>query len=61
MNFLPGLLLVAEKEFRHLRQDPYTLILTVLAPLSQLLLFGFALDPRVQELPVAVQNLDGER
>jgi hypothetical protein len=40
VTLLRGLLLVAEKEFRHFRNDQYTLVLTVLAPLSQLLLFG---------------------
>ena len=61
MTFLEGLLLVAAKEFRHLRHDPYTLLLTIGVPLSQMLLFGYALDTRVRDVPVVVQNLDGER
>ena len=61
MTFLQASLLVAEKEFRHYRHDALTFALTVIAPLAQMLLFGYALDPRVQNLPLAVQNLDEER
>jgi ABC-2 type transport system permease protein len=61
MNFWRGVRLIAGKEFWHLRHDPYTLILTIVLPLTQFLLFGYALDTRVHDLPTAVQNQDGER
>ena len=61
MTFWRDLLLIAWKEFLHLRRDPYTLVLTVALPLIQFLLFGYALDTRVHDVPTAVQNLDGER
>jgi ABC-2 type transport system permease protein len=61
MTFFRGLLLVTAKEFRHLRHDPYTLLLTIGMPLVLLLLLGYALDTRVRDVPVAIQNLDGER
>jgi ABC-type multidrug transport system permease subunit len=61
MRFFSGLLLVASKEFRHLRNDPYTLILTIGMPLFLMLLFGYALDTRVHDVPIAIQNLDEER
>jgi ABC-2 type transport system permease protein len=61
MNFWRQLLLIAGKELLHLRRDPYTLVLTVALPLVQFLLFGYALDTRVHDVPTAIQNLDGER
>jgi ABC-2 type transport system permease protein len=61
MTFGRQLLLVAGKELLHLRRDPYTLVLTVALPLVQFLLFGYALDTRVHDVPTAIQNLDGER
>ena len=61
MNFWRQLLLIAGKELLHLRRDPFTLVLTVALPLVQFLLFGYALDTRVHDVPTAVQNLDGER
>jgi ABC-2 type transport system permease protein len=61
MNFWRGAWLVAAKEFRHLRHDPYTLVLTVLMPLSQFLLFGYALETRVHDISTVIQNQDGER
>ena len=61
MTFWRQLLPDAGKELLHLRRDPYTLVLTVALPLVQFLLFGYALDTRVHDVPTAVQNLDGER
>jgi ABC-type multidrug transport system permease subunit len=61
MTFLQGLLLVANKELRHLRHDPFTVFLSIGVPLLLMLLFGYALDTKIRDVPVAVQNLDGER
>jgi ABC-2 type transport system permease protein len=61
MTFWRGLALVAGKEFRHLRRDPYTLVLTVAMPLAQMLLFGYALETRAHNIPTAVQDMDGGR
>jgi ABC-2 type transport system permease protein len=61
MTFCQGLWLVAGKEFRHLRRDPYTLALTVAMPLAQMLLFGYALETRARDIPTAVQDMDGQR
>lgn len=61
MTFLSGMFLVASKELRHLWNDPYTLALSIGLPLFQMLLFGYALDTRVRDVPVAILNLDGER
>src|ERR1700730_13974036 len=61
MTFRRGLMAVAGKEFRHLRHDPYTLILAFAMPLFGFLLFGYALETRVHDVPTAVQNLDSGR
>lgn len=51
-------LIVTGKEFRHMRHDRLTLILTFLVPAAQLILYGYAFDARVRNLPAAVINRD---
>lgn len=52
-------LAVAAKEFRHMAHDRLTLALTLGLPVLQLLMYGYALETRVQHVPVAVLNRDG--
>ncbi len=61
MTFWRGLITIAEKEFRHLRRDPYALFLALAIPLLAFLLFGYALETRIHDVPTAVQNLDNGR
>jgi ABC-2 type transport system permease protein len=61
MTFLRGVLAVALKEFRHIVREPVTLGLTVGVPLIQLILFGFAIQTRVQHVPTAILNHDRHR
>jgi ABC-2 type transport system permease protein len=61
MNPWKAARVVAHKEVRHLRHDPYTLFLVFAVPLAAFLLFGYALETRVRDLPTAVQNLDNGR
>ncbi len=51
-------LIVTEKEFRHMTHDRLTLLLTFLVPALQLILYGYAFDTRVRNLPAAVINRD---
>ena len=51
-------LIVTGKEFRHMRHDRLTLALTFLIPALQLILYGYAFDTRVRNLPAAVINRD---
>ncbi|MEO5925693.1 MAG: ABC transporter permease [Bryobacteraceae bacterium] len=61
MSLWQGCWLIAGKEFRQLARDPFLLLLVLGAPLLQLLIFGYALETRVRDLPVAVQDLDHAR
>ncbi len=55
---MQGIFAVAAKEFRHMLHDRLTLALLFGAPVLQLLLYGFALETRVHNVPAAVLNLD---
>src|SRR5207237_7258316 len=49
-----GLMPVCRKEFTHIVRDPGTLFFALLIPLIQLLLFGFAVDTNVRQIPTVV-------
>ena len=61
MTFQRGATTIAAKELRHLLHDPYTLVLTIGLPIFTLLLFGYALDTRVRDVPTAIEDLDKGR
>jgi len=56
-----SLSVVTLKEFRHMRHDRLTLLLTFGLPIFQLILYGYALDTRIRHLPAAVLNLDSHQ
>jgi ribosome-dependent ATPase len=47
------------KEFVHLRRQPATLFFALLIPLLQVLIFGYAIDVQIEDIPTAVLDLDG--
>ncbi|MFO7653837.1 MAG: ABC transporter permease [Candidatus Krumholzibacteriia bacterium] len=49
---------MALKEVAHILRDPRSLALTLLMPLMMVLLFGYAIDMELEELPLAVLDLD---
>jgi len=49
---------IARKEFIHIRRDPYSLIMIMLLPVIQLLIYGYALTFNIKDVPVAVYNRD---
>ncbi|HEX6766801.1 MAG TPA: ABC transporter permease, partial [Polyangiaceae bacterium] len=51
-------LVVALKELRQLRRDRLTLAMTVMLPLLQLLLFGYAINTDVRHIPTLVYDQD---
>jgi ABC-2 type transport system permease protein len=51
-------LVVAQKELRQLRRDRLTLAMTVMLPLLQLLLFGYAINTDVRHIPTLVYDQD---
>lgn len=56
-----GLWTICKKEFAHIRRDPTTLVFMFLIPTVQLLLFGYAIDMDVKNIPTVIRNMDGRR
>ncbi len=57
MNSLRRIGSVTGKEFKHLARDRLTLGLIVMLPLIQLLLFGYAINTMVRDIPIGVVDL----
>ncbi len=55
---MSGVLSVLKKEVREIWRDPYTLGLAIFLPLVLLLLFAYALNLDVKNIPVAIVDLD---
>ncbi len=49
------------KEFTHLRRDRATLLFTLGVPLLQMTIFGFAIQVTIENIPMAVLDLDGRQ
>jgi ABC-type multidrug transport system permease subunit len=54
-------LAIARKEFLHLAHDRLALALTLGLPAFQLILYGYALDTRIRNVPAAVLNRDSHQ
>ncbi len=52
---------IIKKEFLHIFRDPTTLVIALLIPIVQLVLFGFALDFDVRHVRTAVVDMDKSR
>ena len=55
-NPFRGLIPVLRKEAIHLRRDPMALFFTVLIPMIQLFMIGFAINTNVRDIPTAVYD-----
>jgi ABC-2 type transport system permease protein len=49
---------ISRKEFIHIRRDPHSLIMIMLLPVIQLLIYGYALTFNIKDVPMAVYNRD---
>jgi len=49
---------VARKEFYHILRDPRSLVVAILMPLSMVVLYGYAIDMELKNLPVAILDFD---
>ncbi|MCA9258567.1 MAG: ABC transporter permease, partial [Planctomycetales bacterium] len=58
---LRGFGAILEKEFAHLRRQPSTLFFALVVPLIQTVIFGFALDTQIENIPLVVFDQDGRR
>jgi drug efflux transport system permease protein len=59
-GFYASFVAIFTKEFVHIRRDRATLVIALMIPLFQLILFGF-IDQTVSNLPTAVVDQDGTR
>ena len=60
MKFLLRIGAIANKEVKHLSRDRMTFGMIVMIPLVQLLLFGYAINTVVRDIPIAVVDLSGK-
>lgn len=56
-----GLSSVIRKEFMHLRRDRASLVIALMIPLIQLVIFGFAINFDVRHIPTVIVDLDNSR
>ncbi len=56
-----GIVPILRKEFRVIWRDPYTLGMAIVLPLGLLLLLSYGLDLDVENIPLAVVDLDNSR
>lgn len=58
-NPLSGLTAVLIKEFVHVRRQPSTLFFMLVVPVMQTVIFGWAINTQIEDIPTVVMNMDG--
>ncbi len=56
---LAGFRAVFRKEFSHIRREPATLFFALIVPVMQTIVFGFAINTEIENIPTVVFDLDG--
>lgn len=56
-----GFASVLKKEFMHLRRDPATLVIALMLPFIQMIIFGYAINFDVRRIETVVVDLDNSR
>lgn len=56
-----GYVAICMKEFAHVRRQPATLFFVLVVPLMQTLIFGYAIDTQVENIPTVIYDLDGRQ
>ncbi|GAA4438671.1 ABC transporter permease [Bremerella cremea] len=60
-NPMLGLWAVLVKEFFHIRRQPITLFFMLVVPVMQTIIFGYAIDTEIENIPLVVFDLDGRQ
>ncbi|MEZ6122752.1 MAG: ABC transporter permease [Planctomycetaceae bacterium] len=60
-SLMNGFLAVFLKEFSHIRREPATLFFTFVVPVLQTIVFGFAINTEIENIPTVVLDLDGRQ
>ncbi len=50
---------ILTKEFFHIRRQPVTIFFMLVIPTLQTLIFGYAIDVKIEHIPLVVHDLDG--
>jgi len=58
---MTGFLAILLKEFSHIRREPSTLIFMLVVPVLQTIIFGFAIQTQIENIPTVIFDLDGRR
>jgi len=61
MNFLSSFSAIVYKEFTHISRDKVTLFITIIIPVFQLIIFGYAIDTDIKNIPTVVYDQDNRR
>ncbi len=56
-----GFLAICLKEFSHIRRQPTTLVFLLVVPVFQTLIFGYAINTQIDDIPLVVYDLDGRQ
>ncbi len=56
-----GLWAVLVKESFHIRRQPITLFFALVVPVMQTIIFGYAIDTQIENIPTIVFDMDGRR
>lgn len=58
-GILAGFWAILVKEFTHIRREPSTLFFVFAVPVLQTIIFGFAIDTQIENIPTVIYDLDG--
>lgn len=56
-----GFLAMLLKEFSHIRREPATIMFMLVVPVMQTVIFGYAIQQEIENIPTIVYNLDGRQ
>ncbi|MEX2288527.1 MAG: ABC transporter permease [Planctomycetaceae bacterium] len=56
-----GLMAILRKETSHVRREPSTLFFLLVVPVIQTIIFGYAINTQIENIPTVVFDLDGRR
>jgi len=56
-----GFMAILLKEFSHIRRQPSTLVFMLIVPVMQTLIFGYAINTEIENIPTIVYDLDGRQ
>jgi ABC transporter DrrB family efflux protein len=56
-----GLWAIVRKEFAHIQRQPATIFFMFIVPVLQIVIFGYAIDTQIENIPTVVYDLDGRQ